>query len=58
MMASAMPAIQACLKDIEAGIDLIERMMPFDELRRIVGFDDSYQAAQPYAASTRNLAKQ
>jgi 2-methylisocitrate lyase-like PEP mutase family enzyme len=56
LMASAMQAIKDCLADISAGTNPEHRMMPFDELRRTVGFDDYYEAEQRYATSQRSEA--
>ena len=56
LMASAMQAIKDCLGDIKAGIDPEHRMMPFDELKRTVGFDAYYEAERRYATSQRSEA--
>ncbi len=53
LMASAMQAMKECLADITAGTNPEPRMMPFDELRRTVGFDDYYEAEQKYASLSR-----
>ena len=56
LMASAMQAIKDCLGDIASGADPEHRMMPFDELKRTVGFDAYYEAEQKYATSQRSEA--
>ena len=52
-MASAMQAIKQTLDDLKRGIDPDPRMMQFDELRRVIGFDDYYEAEKRYASSAR-----
>ena len=53
LMASAMQAMKQTLDDLNRGIDPDPRMMPFDELRRVIGFDDYYEAEKRYASSAR-----
>jgi 2-methylisocitrate lyase-like PEP mutase family enzyme len=53
LMASAMQAMKQTLDDLKRGIDPDPRMMPFDELRRVIGFDDYYEAEKRYASSAR-----
>lgn len=53
LMASAMQAMKQTLDDLKHGIDPDSRMMPFDELRRVIGFDDYYEAEQRYGTSAR-----
>ena len=53
LMASAMQAMKQTLDDLKREIDPDPRMMPFDELRRVIGFDDYYEAEKRYASSAR-----
>ena len=53
LMAAAMQAMKETLGDLKAGIDPDPRMMPFDELRQRIGFDDYYEAEKKYASSAR-----
>jgi 2-methylisocitrate lyase-like PEP mutase family enzyme len=53
LMAAAMQAMKETLVDLKAGIDPDPRMMPFDELRQRIGFDDYYEAEKKYASSAR-----
>lgn len=53
LMASAMQAMKLALDDLKSGVDPDPRMMPFDELRRVIGFDDYYEAEQRYTTSAR-----
>jgi 2-methylisocitrate lyase-like PEP mutase family enzyme len=53
LMASAMQAMKQTLADLKQGIDPDPRMMPFDELRSVIGFDDYYEAEKRYATSAR-----
>ena len=53
LMASAMQAMKLALADLKNGVDPDPRMMPFDELRRVVGFDDYYEAEKHYTTSAR-----
>jgi 2-methylisocitrate lyase-like PEP mutase family enzyme len=53
LLASAMQAMKLALADLQNGVDPDPRMMPFDELRRAVGFDDYYEAEKRYTTSAR-----
>ncbi len=50
LMAAAMQAMQACLADFAAGRNPSQGLMDFAELRRVIGFDDYYDAEQRYSA--------
>lgn len=53
LMASAMAAMKQTLEDLKRGVDPDPRMMPFDELRQVIGFNDYYEAEKRYATSAR-----
>jgi 2-methylisocitrate lyase-like PEP mutase family enzyme len=54
LMAAAMQAMKATLEDLKQGVDPDPRMMPFDELRQRIGFDDYYEAEKRYASTARD----
>ena len=49
LLSSAMNAIQGALADFNAGSHPYDRLMSFEELRRVVGFEDYYEAEDRYA---------
>lgn len=53
LMSASMKAIQAGLADIAAGKYSQENILDFGDLRRIVGFDDYYEAEKRYGATSR-----
>lgn len=53
LMSAAMNAIQDCLTDMSKGVHPGERLLDFSDLRRMVGFDDYYEAEQRYGTSAR-----
>ena len=53
LMASAMQAMKLALHDLKHDVNPEPRMMPFDELRGVIGFDDYYDAEKRYASSAR-----
>ncbi len=54
LLSAAMKAIEASLADIKNGEHPYNRLMDFARIRRIIGFDDYYEAEQRYDASKRD----
>jgi len=52
LVSTAMQAMTAALKDLQAGKSP-QGLMPFTEVREIVGFDDYYEEEKNYGASRR-----
>jgi len=48
ILSAAMKAMQQSLKTMRDGGHPDEALLEFSELRRIVGFDDYYEAEKPY----------
>ena len=53
LLSAAMNAMQASLAAFAAGTHPQEQVLDFADLRRIVGFDDYYEAEQRYSTSAR-----
>jgi 2-methylisocitrate lyase-like PEP mutase family enzyme len=51
LMAAAMAAMQACLKDFNAGHHPKQPLMDFATLRRTIGFDAYYEAEKRYSGA-------
>lgn len=52
LLSVAMQAMEIALDELRQGRSPAA-VMPFEKVRRVVGFDDYYQAEKPYAASRR-----
>jgi len=48
ILSAAMKAMQQSLGQMKSGNHPDDALLKFDELRRIVGFDDYYEAEKPY----------
>jgi len=53
LLSSAMQAISTALEDLQKGKPL-KNVMPFADVRKVVGFDDYYTDEQRYNASRRD----
>lgn len=57
LMSAAMRAMQEALQDFSRGHHPAERIMPFADLRRIVGFEDYYEAESRYSGARPDQAE-
>lgn len=57
LLSAAMAAIQGCLEDMQAGRDPSARLVSFDAVKRIGGFDAYYEAEQRYSGARRDAAE-
>ena len=57
LMSAAMRAMQDCLIDMKAGRNPEARLIGFDSIKRIAGFDAYYEAEKRYSGSRREAAE-
>lgn len=57
LMSAAMRAIQETLADMKAGCHPEERLIGFDAIKRIAGFDAYYEAEQRYSGARKDAAE-
>lgn len=57
LMSAAMSAMQGALEDFSRGHHPKERILPFADLRRIVGFEDYYEAESRYSGQRPDHAE-
>ncbi len=57
LMSAAMRAMQDCLVDMKSGRNPEARLIGFDSIKRIAGFDSYYEAEKRYSGSRREAAE-